>query len=607
MSFGNLDTIVFYGQDFSPLENAYIGYSKDDSGTMVYKSIKNDPYSIRLLQAFLDDVENETDKLIVGHSKDKADNDKDFSLYSPAKKEVVEGKDLGSEESSDENEEKQNYGSFGNLVGTIRKIYSNKDKNTCVHRIIKENSSDELKNGILKKINSARGAERQIIIKLEIFSRFDAFFDDTRKTPEQLNHYFFADMLLNDKLELNFDKEHHVDYDFDSLFDFYLLWLLLNSFRDALLKGYYKTYRRFERNDNKLKGSIDIARHIKMNLGMDNGRVAYSYRENTVDNMLNHLILAAFDYLKEKYPYIVDNNVDDEMLAELNHLKYEIGYPKYDRRTLISENAAPISHPYFSEYREIQENCLMILRDEGVSPFGNEDEHLDGILYYVPDLWEEYLVPPLNKALKNAALNKIKNKVLDEEYKLEMTAQEPIYVLTESKDEKTCLSLPDFVFWYKQRNLENDKIPFLILDAKYKTGWKKVLYNDFSMFSYLYEDYNKCIRDMESIEAASTGVVIPVKKEDLENDGSIRIARRFSSYNSIGCFYIFPVSVPSCKGSDSFYEWKKEFKEELDKLIERMTGIFAYECLQNIEIKKAFLKIRKKNKDFYNEVNIFEY
>ena len=30
----------------------------------------------------------------------------------------------------------------------------------------------------------------------------------------------------------------------------------------------------------------------------------------------------------------------------------------------------------------------MILRDEGVSPFGNEDEHLDGILYYVPDLWE---------------------------------------------------------------------------------------------------------------------------------------------------------------------------------------------------------------------------
>ena len=55
-------------------------------------------------------------------------------------------------------------------------------------------------------------------------------------------------MLLNDKLELNFDKEHHVDYDFDSLFDFYLLWLLLNSFRDALLKGYYKTYRRFERN-----------------------------------------------------------------------------------------------------------------------------------------------------------------------------------------------------------------------------------------------------------------------------------------------------------------------------------------------------------------------
>lgn len=249
----------------------------------------------------------------------------------------------------------------------------------------------------------------------------------------------------------------------------------------------------------------------------------------------------------------------------------------------------------------------MILRDEGVSPFGNEDEHLDGILYYVPDLWEEYLVAPLSKALKNVASKEIRNKVLDEEYKLEMTAQEPIYVLAENKDEKTCLSLPDYVFWYKKRDLENDKTPFLILDAKYKTGWKKVLYNDFSVFSYLYEDYNKCIRDMGSIEALSTGVIIPAKKENLEKDGRIRIARRFSPYNNISCFYILPISVPSCQGSDSFYLWKKEFKDELDKLIERMTDIFAYECSQNIEIKKAFSKIRKKNRDYYNEINTFEY
>ena len=37
-------------------------------------------------------------------------------------------------------------------------------------------------------------------------------------------------------------------------------------------------------------------------MGLENGKIAYSYRENTVDNYLNHVIICAFEKLKLKYP-----------------------------------------------------------------------------------------------------------------------------------------------------------------------------------------------------------------------------------------------------------------------------------------------------------------
>ena len=46
----------------------------------------------------------------------------------------------------------------------------------------------------------------------------------------------------------------------------------------------------------------------------------------------------------------------------------------------------------------------MILRDEAISPFGDSEEEVDGILYYVPDLWEEYLADYLNNVLSDLGL-----------------------------------------------------------------------------------------------------------------------------------------------------------------------------------------------------------
>ncbi|MBR1382543.1 MAG: hypothetical protein IJ555_01830 [Ruminococcus sp.] len=72
-------------------------------------------------------------------------------------------------------------------------------------------------------------------------------------------------------------------------------------------------------------------------------------------------------------------------------LKREKGFSKYKREFLIRKCENPISHPYYTEYEDIRKICLSILRGEGVSVMSGSGDEISGILYYIPDLWEEYL------------------------------------------------------------------------------------------------------------------------------------------------------------------------------------------------------------------------
>lgn len=591
------NTIVFYGKDFSPLEDAYIGYPKEtvivqnkkkktltEHTVVAIKDLDCGKILLEILKAFLIDLNSEIKKdtvEIIGHSEKEIDNKDDFALFSPnylklnepnsgnpqeAQPELSED----SEDSADKKKSLDEKPRFGNLVGTVRRIYNKSDHKTKLGELLKSVPSLDVKNDAVLKL-----FKQDVIIKLEISSRFDTF---NEKNPELSKHYFLADMLLCGRLDLKFDNKHHVDFDYDSLFDFYMLWVLLENFKDALHKGFFKKYQRFENNDRYLKGSINIARHIKLNAGMDNGCVAYSYRENSPDNAVNHLILAAFDYLREKYEAVFDNNVDNELLSQMNQLKYEIGYPKYSRRELINLNSTPISHPFFSEYRELQQNCLKVLRDEGVSPFGNDDEHLSGILYYVPDLWEDYLVNPMNKAMRSLR-----------DYKIWVVEQKKIDVFTDLNGNNGHETQPDYVFYFCENDGNRDAAaPFFILDAKYKRFWLNSLWGEFS--SYMFEDYNKCIRDMSSIGAVSTGVVFPVSENEIKN-GNLQIAHRFSNINKLSCFYTIPVAVPVVEEKETFSDWQDKMTESLDHTNELLTEIVGFERKQYVDIQKLLHKM----------------
>ena len=130
----------------------------------------------------------------------------------------------------------------------------------------------------------ARTGPVHVQVKLQIQSRIDAA---NRKSQP----YFLAAMLMHGKnIDLNDDM---VPSDEEELFDYLLLFWFRDQFREAIRKGFYRQYRRFERNDDRLKGSIDFSRHIRLNMGQRNGKIAYNIRENTNNNYINHLIVAA--------------------------------------------------------------------------------------------------------------------------------------------------------------------------------------------------------------------------------------------------------------------------------------------------------------------------
>ncbi len=581
---------IYFGKDLTSIDEAWVLKPNASKPECVNAADKEKLWKF-LLECNNKIGDKDNDLIIVAHSEGKKaiDEKRKYSLtsiYTPRK----------DNDSAEENEIKPN-------------TQSEKDnQDDADSKIEKETSSEKDYRKFGQLVGTIRGNYGKQLIKVIIFSRFDSVnFNDVAKSKP----YFLASLLLKGKLR--FSQNADVDFNHESLFDFYMIWIMKQHFEEAMLKGFFKKYQRFERNDDRLRGSIDIARHIRLNMGMDMGRVAYSYRENSTDNMVNHLILSAYDYLEEKYPQLVADNFDNEFEMQIRNLKYEIGYPKYDRRTIINKNAVPISHPFFLEYKHLQEDCLKILRDEGVSPFESKDESISGILYYVPDLWEEYLEDYITEALRR----KNGEVTLYEEEKalsVHMKAQKEIKVMVGMENERKDIeeaneksgghsTYPDYVFSYSEADSGKEHC-FFVLDAKYRYYWPNALNG--ILDSEVLGDYDKCIRDMESIGGTGTGVMFPVRKEELENLGK-QYRHRFSVYNNFKCFYTLPVEVPdtvienetdnSKKKQTSFPEWDWMMRTNMNKVMNYLANMLQFEACRKKELIQAEIKINKKLKE----------
>ena len=410
-------------------------------------------------------------------------------------------------------------------------------------------------------------------IRLQIRSKFD-----TEKP------YFLATMLLRNKIELNdlvFSNE-------EDIYDYLLLFWYKTKILEAYQKGFYKTYKRFEENGYRLRGSINISQHIKLNIGQNNGKIAHIYRENTINNYLNHLIIVTYEYLKKKYPELVEQNIDNDLNIRciLEGIRNEIGYNTMGIQCLIKNNQKTISHPYFIEYEDLREICLKILREEALSIWEAGKERTKSILFYIPDLWELYLEDILkqDKELKNDVYTQGETPESDKQLKIFGE-----YNKTENKNFKKNI-YPDFIFF-------DEESPYFILDAKFKGRWKESIEGEIPDFCL--DDYNKCIRDMNSINAHATGVIFPANIEqgnDVKYSDLKKLQHSISKYNQQDCFYTIPVYIPDTKnnldevGILSYLDWKKEFDSNVSTTLKIIKEIITVEKKYSEDFKRHISK-----------------
>lgn len=218
--------------------------------------------------------------------------------------------------------------------------------------------------------------------------------------------YFFQ-YLLNRVLEFPNILDLNVDADQNNRLFKFLLFLFPYYLKTAMRKGLFKNYIRHHYNDGKIKGTIDIARHITKNTPFI-GNIAYSQREFSYDNYLMELVRHTIEYIKRK-PY--GNNLLTKVKDEVKLvIKATSDYEVYDRQRIIDRNKKnAIRHAYFREYLALQRLCILILQHQK-HQIGSGSRQIYGILFDGAWLWEEYLnlliddffYHPMNKGRRGA-------------------------------------------------------------------------------------------------------------------------------------------------------------------------------------------------------------
>ncbi|AVM48100.1 hypothetical protein C5Q96_04275 [Mogibacterium diversum] len=167
-----------------------------------------------------------------------------------------------------------------------------------------------------------------------------------------------------------------------------LLFLFPHYLKVAARKGAFKTYIRNKYNDGNVRGTIDIARHIKNNIPFV-GDIAYNQREYSFDNYLMELVRHTIEHIKSKsYGHKLLNNVKDEIKLVVDSTPR---YKASDRRTILEANRKnTIRHAYYHEYRDLQRLCILILQNQK-HKLGVGQRKVYGILFDGAWLWEEYI------------------------------------------------------------------------------------------------------------------------------------------------------------------------------------------------------------------------
>lgn len=174
------------------------------------------------------------------------------------------------------------------------------------------------------------------------------------------------------------------------------MFLFPRFLKEAMRQGMFKKYIKKDFNDANVRGVINVNRHIRKNYP-DNGRIAYSTREFSYDNEVTQLIRHTIEYMDSTPMGRALLRADKDMESYVRCIvQHTPNYRRNERHKVIAENRMPLTHPYFTAYKSLQQLCMSILRMDRIS-HGYEDTKVHGILIDVAWLWEEYIADILKE------------------------------------------------------------------------------------------------------------------------------------------------------------------------------------------------------------------
>jgi len=222
-------------------------------------------------------------------------------------------------------------------------------------------------------------------LKINIHSRFE---EKNLQEGKKITDFFLIYML--EKISrLNLLDLPSPSRDDINIFDL-LPYLFPQYLKRALAQGMYKEYVRKRYNDSNIKGTIDVSRHIRMNIPFL-GKVAYNTREFSFDNRVTQLIRHTIEHLRN-FSLIGERILNSPDVHDMVRLIIDATptYSAMNHQKVIMDNLKTFAHPYYNEYAPLQKLCLAILRYDQLS-YGESDQDVHGVIFDIAALWEEYL------------------------------------------------------------------------------------------------------------------------------------------------------------------------------------------------------------------------
>lgn len=345
-------------------------------------------------------------------------------------------------------------------------------------------------------------------VNVKISSRFeqDGGKDKSSSPSEQDGgNDYFLHFLLAKVMGLNvISLPSETDLNFTNL----LIYTFPYYLKTAMSQGLYREYRRFYNNDARVRGAIDVARHIKQNNPF-RGNIAYTFREHTTNNHITQLVRHTIEYIRRKNMSQVLSIDTDTRTCVDEIIQHTPDYSPGQRRQVIQKNLRALQHPYFFKYRDLQEICMMILRSDDKFGFGDDPKKIQGILFDGAWLWEEYL----NTMLSGIGFTHPINK----------KSYGRLYLFNDNHK----AFYPDF---YKK---EGNNITSIV-DAKYK----RIDKDDNRKYNINRDDLYQIISYMYATKCQRAGIAYPSCEEsEMDTYGEL--------YGYGGRINVYPFRVPS--------------------------------------------------------------